>query len=502
MLSETLENPSIPTTIVAMRGKPFTIQDFEQLYKSRSVYRHDRMRAKLDPTKSYFIVDDMTTAPVTELDIKQRLFPMVYRNDIKDWIQDDATQPMDLHSKLWEVQIATGGPIGRSGMVSQARVQHEQQQQQQIPYKDDTDVESLLCFRAHHCMADGVSLGMILADFTDEADELQRRIRAAVQHYQRQRRSWWKKLQRFLAYWGLGAIRAILYQGYLYFTTWTSPNPWKILKRLYGSADHDDILEAYGGDGGTRPKPKRTISWCEIATVEQVKHVANALSTKHHKVTVNDVFASCLTAALVKLLEFHRETNITPTNIPKLKHLNLVIPVHLQGGILLPGQELGNKIGALACRVPGEDVVHDCQDRLRQVSANLTACKNTPAAFLSYFAAQIFGRIGRLGGITPWLFSNAHANASAVLTNVRGPDQHVHIQGRRVETTLGFIPLPPGIPVGMVVRSYAGTITLSIVAEPWAVPDADRFLSWVVEEYQALVQATGLETAVDRYEPR
>ena len=272
--------------------------------------------------------------------------------------------------------------------------------------------------------------------------------------------------------------------------------------RMSTGSLHEHILEEYGGDGGTRPKPKRTISWCEIATVEQVKHVANALSTKHHKVTVNDVFASCLTAALVKLLEFHRETNITPTNIPKLKHLNLVIPVHLQGGILLPGQELGNKIGALACRVPGEDVVHDCQDRLRQVSANLTACKNTPAAFLSYFAAQIFGRIGRLGGITPWLFSNAHANASAVLTNVRGPDQHVHIQGRRVETTLGFIPLPPGIPVGMVVRSYAGTITLSIVAEPWAVPDADRFLSWVVEEYQALVQATGLETAVDRYEPR
>jgi hypothetical protein len=43
----------------------------------------------------------------------------------------------------------------------------------------------------------------------------------------------------------------------------------------------------------------------------------------------------------------------------------------------------------------------------------------------------------------------------------------------------------------MVVHSYANSITLSIIAKSWAVPDADLFLSWVVEEYQSLLrQAT------------
>jgi hypothetical protein len=104
--------------------------------------------------------------------------------------------------------------------------------------------------------------------------------------------------------------------------------------------------------------------------------------------------------------------------------------------------------------------------------------------------ANVFGgTLGPLLGqkMTSWLFSKAHANASIVVTNVRGPERAAHLDGRRVETTLGFLPLPPGVPIGMVVMSYNQRITLTIMAEPWAVPDADRFLSWVVEEYQELL---------------
>jgi len=55
-----------------------------------------------------------------------------------------------------------------------------------------------------------------------------------------------------------------------------------------------------------------------------------------------------------------------------------------------------------------------------------------------------------------------------------------------VESVAGFIPLPPGVPVGVVVQSYAGSMSLSLNAERYAIPDPDKFLKWVVEEYQAL----------------
>jgi hypothetical protein len=64
-----------------------------------------------------------------------------------------------------------------------------------------------------------------------------------------------------------------------------------------------------------------------------------------------------------------------------------------------------------------------------------------------------------------------------VLTNVRGPDNWMPLEGRRVEATLGFLPLQPGIPEGVVCYSYANQVSLTITAKPWAVPDADLFLS-------------------------
>jgi hypothetical protein len=64
-----------------------------------------------------------------------------------------------------------------------------------------------------------------------------------------------------------------------------------------------------------------------------------------------------------------------------------------------------------------------------------------------------------------------------VLTNVRGPNKWMHLEGRRVEVTLGFLPLQPGIPEGVVCYSYANQVSLTITAKPWAVPDADLFLS-------------------------
>jgi hypothetical protein len=87
----------------------------------------------------------------------------------------------------------------------------------------------------------------------------------------------------------------------------------------------------------------------------------------------------------------------------------------------------------------------------------------------------------------PFLFSKASAGAVAVVTNIRGSPDYVHMGGRRVDSIYGFVPLPPGIPVGVVVSTYAGSMGLTVTAEPYAVPDANRFMSWVLEEYLSLL---------------
>lgn len=65
----------------------------------------------------------------------------------------------------------------------------------------------------------------------------------------------------------------------------------------------------------------------------------------------------------------------------------------------------------------------------------------------------------------------------------------MHLDGHLVESVYGFVPLPPGVPVGVAVMSYAGRISCTLSAEPWTIPDADQFMIWVMEEYLHLVNA-------------
>ena len=512
--------------VLALTGSPLTTDDFCRYYKERGLLqRHPRFGAKLDPTNTYFVAPTTASTkpsndkqPEHALDendvykhVKEIFFPLIYRTELKALIDDAITQPLNLLEGLWQVRIATGGNIGQSGALSHSRLGERGNS-----YKGS--VESLLMFRAHHCMADGVSLSAIFTDLVDEAPELHAQMEYLIQQYKtssrKKRKSLWKRLLILIHYWWWGTIRAVLYQCNLYIQMWmaSSANPWIVLENQYYNNEKNKK--------GDMDRTKRTLSWCEVATVDQVKQVAkhfsnqlNSKSSMQQRITINDIFASCVSAAIAKLVEYHRQTK-PHLSLPTMSHMNLVMPVHMQGGILLPGQSLGNKIGAMVCRIPAEvekeqtqyhkegesdlpSSVRSRENRLRQVHEQVTAIKQTPAAFWSYLTAKAFGSLGFGGGapsedgggtVMSWLFSKAHANASAVLTNVRGPDKAVHLGGRKIETTLGFLPLPPGIPVGVVVSSYAGNVTLSVTGEPWAVPDADLFLLWVVEEYQALLR--------------
>jgi hypothetical protein len=434
--------------------------------------------------------------------VQEVIYPLIPRAELKDRINDAIQEPLDLDSRLWEVQTCTGFPVGQSGAIPLAN----STQNNNSNSGEDNDVESLLFFRAHHCMADGVSLGALFGDLMDEGPEFQDKLTQAIQQFKAKRKKvpWWKRLIIFLYYWCWGTVRAICYQMYLYLASWSSraANPWTVLRQSYS--------ERKGLKPGEDVWEQRTLSWAEVAPLKEVKIVAEYYSRKtKSRVTINDVFCSCVSAAVVKQLQYHRAVNPMLKSKLELPYMNLVIPVHLHGGVLLPGQSMGNKIGAMVSRVPAEagnnsttltSPGENAQSRLMQVSKVLSERKQTPAAVLSYFMASFMGywmsgtspsslemdTDESSSSWTPWLFEKAHANASVVVTNVRGPDQLMHLGGRPVQATLGFLPLPPGIPIGIVVSSYNQTVSLTVTAEPWAVPDADQFLEWVANEYQNL----------------
>jgi len=456
MESETSANPSIPTFFISLVGaKPFTKEDFCSLWRAKGIgERHARFHQAVTQGTHFTPTNKRVEAHVNEVG-----FPAIPRLDLAYRIAKYLTLPMDLASSLWQVDVMSG-PLGRSGAISRLRTAQLQQ-------ANPNAVETLLLLRSHHAMADGVSLISAVTELCDEWEDLQLQIKAELKKRRGKAKTLLQKLkallQKVLWFWA-GSIRAWLYQIKLLWNT--SKNPFEIVREL------------------SAPSTGRTLSWCEVTTVEEVKTVAAAFG---EKVTINDIWVSCVAYAVSRQLHDHRRR----LGFGGTEHatINVVIPVHLQGGMLLPGQSLGNRIGAFAARIPGEDGTGSISagQRLKQTHNSLYMIKQTPAALLAYLTAHV------LGGILPssWtqhVFRRANANSCAAVTNVKNAPYKLHIQGVPIEGVAGFLPLPPGIPIGVAVQSYAGNMHLSVTAEEYAVPEADLFLGWMVEEYQRLLE--------------
>jgi len=503
LASQTLNNPSVTSFFMTMVGdKPgFTPQEFQEVWNERGIAeRHPRFHYTVSKSSQGYFEPELNQDHV-----KETLFPFLYRKDIQSRIEALQTEPLDVYDKTWEVSIAPSGRPGTSGGSPASMTCTENDNRPE--YLKEEQVESVVFFRGHHALGDGVSLVTAVMDLCDEAEEFRELIKRELKKRFGRRKGvslmeqWLRQLKRLVQFW-IGVLDAIWYQGKLCVGAFFEPNA---LKQLHQWALEDH--EVVGDEPATTTTPARSISFGMVAPVEEVKWVAQTLIGR--KATVNDVFVSCVSAAIARQLAFHRQrleviADVTAESkneavrtlhtkrreLVHMKEMNIVMPVHLYGGVMLPGQSMGNRIGAMVARVPGE-VETGCVDRLAQVHDTLYDLKQTPTPLLSYMLVRLTSAISGAflpNRMTQFLFSKANANAVAVVTKMRRPPKPLHLKGRLITSIHGFVPLPPGIPIGIVVSSYAGNVKLSLSAEPWAVPDGDRFLVYVLEEYQSLLR--------------
>ena len=502
MKSETETNLSIPTFFIALGEKPktnsnnsndttnFTVSDFKSIWLQREMHkRHPRFHSRVSKDDDRFYELDTTTTtttqgPVTYLDqhVKESMHTYIYRTDLKKRIEQMLQSPINVMEKLWEVQISNG-PLGSSGAIPKHRI---------TSTDDKKSIETILLFRAHHALGDGVSLNAAIGDLVDEAHDLRQMIANEIRR-RKLNRTKLGFLQKMLRYvqrmiWFLfTSIRSFAFHGYLLLIT--KQNPFLQALSISSSSMNDLNHE-------------RTVSWCDVAPLDEAKIIAKSIGKK---VTLNDLFVSCVTAAIARQIAEHRHHHYHTTTSSKdeikqqgnniTPYFNICCPVHLAGGILPPGRGIGNYIGAFVAQVPGEmmnntnngetKVVVSASERLKKVHSSMWKHKNGPDSIWSYLIAKTAAD-WLPESWAKYLFVNMNGNVAAVVSNAKGPPQKIHIDGRPVEAMAGFVPLPPGVPVGVVVQSYNGIVSLSITAEKWAIPDSDQFMTWILEEYQRL----------------
>ncbi|MGZ4493853.1 MAG: wax ester/triacylglycerol synthase domain-containing protein [Nocardioides sp.] len=237
------------------------------------------------------------------------------------------------------------------------------------------------------------------------------------------------------------------------------PTSWRLLR------------SSMGAGGGLHPERAEDCSLvaktgqrCRLAVVRADADVVHA-AAHAHGATTNDAVVVAVAAALHRLLEARGE------------HVDrLVVTVPVSGRRTGAGAEMGNMVSPLLVSVP---TTGDLDTRLRAVAGQVRSQKAAatgppPIALLGW----AFRPLARLGGYR--LYMDHQHRLHTLVSHVRGPAEPVAFDGARVTSA---IPVAVGgagnMTVYVEVLSYAGALTLTVVADPQHV--ADRELELVAD---------------------
>jgi hypothetical protein len=81
------------------------------------------------------------------------------------------------------------------------------------------------------------------------------------------------------------------------------------------------------------------------------------------------------------------------------------------------------------------------------------------------------------------------SKASAVMTNVPGPREKLHIKGRTLQHIMPWVPRAGKIGLGVSIFSYGDDVLLGIASDAGLVPDPETVVAGFRQEFEALKRA-------------
>lgn len=233
-----------------------------------------------------------------------------------------------------------------------------------------------------------------------------------------------------------------------------------------------------------RISPHRRFAFGQLP-LETVKELKRA-----NDCTVNDVIVSICAGAVRRWLIEHDELPAEP--------LVAQVPVSVRSESEVG--TYGNRILLMSAPLHSEEA--DPVERLRKTHESLREMKDRhralPAGLLQdanhFIPPAVFSRAARL----TFRLSTSQAGRPAwnlVISNVPGPQIPLYCAGARLEANYPVSVITDGMGLNLTVMSYRGHLDFGLVADRDQMPDLWNLIGWLREELDALVEATGLETA-------
>ena len=200
--------------------------------------------------------------------------------------------------------------------------------------------------------------------------------------------------------------------------------------------------------------------------LDSMQHLAHARGA-----TVNDVALTAIAAALHTLL-LSRGESVD----------RFVVSVPVSARQQADATDLGNHVGVIPIELPATG---DALGRLEQIATTTRAAKNTTRAASTALLGPMFRVLARVG-IFGW-FINRQRLVHCFATNLRGPETHLSFLGAPIVDVIAVAVVTGNVTVSFAMLSYAGTLDVTVIADPDACPDIDTLRAALQDEFDRLV---------------
>lgn len=371
--------------------------------------------------------------------------------ELEHFVADLASTPLNPSRPLWEMHLVDTA-IGGQALVT----------------------------RIHHSIADGIALvGVLLSMADDSPQPLPRSTRKTAQN-EDGRDPFWLGLWRPATNAMLNGIRLSTNLWAKYFSLATNPQQALEYTRL-GTAIVGEIgkLALMPSDSRTRFKGKpgasKRVAWSAPISLPEVKAVGRVLDC-----SVNDMLLSAAAGALRGYLADKGDV-VEGLEIRALVPVNLRRPQD-QG-------QLGNRFGLVALELPLG--IENPLARLYVTRDRMLALKDSMQAPLTL---AILGAVGMAPKIAQAKVLDLLASkATAVMTNVPGPQQTLYVAGARLNQPLFWVPQSGDIGMGVSILSYDNRVQFGLITDKGLVPDPEQVVARFASEFEKLLMLVLME---------
>ena len=217
------------------------------------------------------------------------------------------------------------------------------------------------------------------------------------------------------------------------------------------------------------PLGDKRVAWTDPIALPEVKAVSRALGC-----SVNDMLLAAATGAIRGYLEDKGD----PTDGVEVR---VLVPINLRppGGV----EELGNRFGIIAVELPVGFA--SPLERLYEIRRRMEALKTSyePSVTLGLFAG--LGYAPQI--VQDMLFDLLLSRATAVMTNVPGPQQPLYLAGSPLKQVMFWVPQTGNIGMGVSLLSFNGQVHFGLITDAALVPDPDDIIGRFRPEFERLV---------------